>query len=111
MLCLFFIVSLYWTTKNNQLIALIYRGPATCKGCPEAVAALLKNNYKIVYVGPDEEFDVDEETLSTAALYVQPGGGDLDKSWPHVRKYAKHIRKYVQEGGKYFGICLGAIAR
>jgi glutamine amidotransferase-like uncharacterized protein len=91
----------------SQPIAVIYRGPATFKGCPESVAALLQNKYKIVYAGPEEEVDVDETTLSTAKLYVQPGGGDLDKSWPHVRKYASHIHKYVKNGGRYLGICLG----
>jgi glutamine amidotransferase-like uncharacterized protein len=91
----------------TQPIALIYRGPAACKGCPESVAALLEDKYEIVYAGPKEEVDVDETTLSTAQLYVQPGGGDLDKSWPHVRKYASHIRKYVKNGGRYLGICLG----
>jgi len=93
--------------SSTQPIALIYRGPATDEDCPPAVAALLQHKYKIVYVGPKEEVDVDETTLSTAKLYVQPGGGDLDKSWPHVRKYASPIQKYVKNGGRYLGICLG----
>ncbi len=95
------------TASSSQPIALIYRGPATCEGCPESVAALLKSSYKIVYAGPEEKVDVDEETLSIAKLYVQPGGDDLDDSWPHVRQYAKPIRKYVKNGGRYLGICLG----
>jgi glutamine amidotransferase-like uncharacterized protein len=94
-------------TRSRKPIAVIYRGPATSSGCPESVAALLENNYQIVYAGPSEDVDIDEETLSTAKLYVQPGGGDLDKAWPHVRKYTNHIRKYVKNGGKYLGICLG----
>ena len=93
--------------NSTQPIALIYRGPATFKGCPESVAALLQDKYKIVYAGPKEKVDVDEMTLSTAKLYIQPGGGDLDKSWPHVRKYASSIRNYVKNGGRYLGICLG----
>jgi glutamine amidotransferase-like uncharacterized protein len=104
---LFFAVSLYETASCAQPIALIYRGPAACKGCPESAAALLQDRYKIVYAGPKEKVDVDETTLSTAELYVQPGGGDLDKIWPHVRGYASHIRKYVKNGGRYLGICLG----
>ena len=91
----------------SQPIALIYRGPATIGDCPETVAALLENTYKIVYVGPKEEVDVNEEILSRAKLYVQPGGGDLDDAWPHVCDYAKPIRNYVKNGGKYLGICLG----
>jgi glutamine amidotransferase-like uncharacterized protein len=103
----FFTVSRCSTGSCSQPIALIYRGPATSEGCPESVAALLENEYKIVYAGPEEEVDVNEKTLSTAKLYVQPGGGDLDEGWPHVRSYAKHIRKYVKNGGRYLGICLG----
>lgn len=104
---LFFIVSLQSTFVRSQPIALVYRGPAACHGCAESIAALLEGNYTIVYAGPKEKVDVTEETLSTAKLYVQPGGGDLDKIWPHVQEYAKHIRKYVQEGGNYLGTCLG----
>lgn len=95
------------TASDRQPIALIYRGPATSEGCSESIAALLEDNYKIVYVGPKEDVDVDVQILSRAALYVQPGGDDLDDSWPHVRQYAKSIRNYVKNGGKYLGICLG----
>jgi glutamine amidotransferase-like uncharacterized protein len=104
---LFLAVSLYSTFSYSQPIALIYRGPAACKGCSESIAALLQGNYTIVYAGPKEQVNVNEKTLSTAKLYVQPGGGDLDKIWPHVKEYAKHIRKYVKEGGNYLGTCLG----
>ncbi|CAF1250860.1 unnamed protein product [Adineta ricciae] len=104
---LFFAVNLYHLVSSKKPIALIYRGPATCKGCSESVAVLLQDKYKIIYAGPKEKVDVDATTLSTAALYVQPGGGDLDEAWPHVRKYAAAIRKYVKKGGRYLGICLG----
>jgi glutamine amidotransferase-like uncharacterized protein len=104
---LFFIVSLYQTVSCTQPIALIYRGSAVCDGCSESVAVLLQHKYQIVYAGPKEKVDVTATTLSTAALYVQPGGGDLDKSWPHVRGYASPIRTYVKNGGRYLGICLG----
>lgn len=106
-LCVVFTVSLYETVSCSQPIALIYRGPAACKGCPESVAALLQDKYNIIYAGPKEKVDVNEKTLSTATLYVQSGGGDLDQIWPHVRNYASHIRKYVKHGGKYLGVCLG----
>jgi glutamine amidotransferase-like uncharacterized protein len=106
-LCLLFTVSLYLTVNCAKPIALIYRGPASCNGCSETVAELLKNEYEIIYAGPKEKVDVNEVTLSTAKLYVQPGGGDLDEIWPHVRKYASPIRKYVKNGGRYLGICLG----
>lgn len=89
-------------------IALIYRGPASCNGCSETIADRLRSKYQVVYVGPREKLDVTASTLSTAQLYVQPGGGDLDDTWPHVRRYAPLLRDYVRNGGKYLGVCLGA---
>ncbi|CAF3952391.1 unnamed protein product [Rotaria magnacalcarata] len=89
-------------------IALIYRGPATCHGCSETIADRLRSKYQIIYVGPKEQLDVNKDTLSMAQLYVQPGGGDLDETWPHVRRYASPLRDYVRNGGRYLGTCLGA---
>ena len=99
--------SLIKMCASDLPVALIYRGPAACKGCPEAIATLLRTTYQIVYAGPKEKLDVNTNTLSTAKLYVQPGGGDLNQAWPHVRRYASPIRDYVRNGGRYLGICLG----
>jgi glutamine amidotransferase-like uncharacterized protein len=107
LLYIFLTAELYQLAACAQPIALIYRGPAACKGCSESVAALLRDQYQIVYAGPREKVNVNAKTLSTAKLYVQPGGGDLDKSWPHVRQYATPIRNYIKNGGRYLGICLG----
>jgi glutamine amidotransferase-like uncharacterized protein len=100
-------VSLYQTVTCTQPIALIYRGSAVCDGCSESVAVLLQHKYQIVYAGPKEKVDVTATTLSKAALYVQLDGGGLDESWPYVRGYASSIRKYIKNGGRYLGICLG----
>ena len=86
---------------------MIYRGPAGCDGCSESVAALLERQFRIVYAGPREKVNVNPTTLAKAKLYVQPGGGDLDPSWPHVRQYTSALRDYVKGGGRYLGICLG----
>ncbi|CAF1180766.1 unnamed protein product [Adineta steineri] len=107
LLSFFLTLTLYQQITCARPIALIYRGPAACKGCSESIATLLKDKYKIVYAGPREKVDVNADTLSTAKLYVQPGGGDLDEIWPHVRQYASPIRKYIKNGGRYLGICLG----
>lgn len=58
--------------------ALVYRGPATCDGCPEAVAHLLRtspSNFSVDYVGPKEKIKLTAEVLSKVAVYAQPGGG------------------------------------
>lgn len=69
---------------NNNLAmsrpqALVYRGPAACEGCPEAVAHLLKSsprNFEVHFAGPEEEIRVTLENLQKVDLYAQPGGED-----------------------------------
>ncbi|CAF2983056.1 unnamed protein product [Rotaria socialis] len=108
LLGLLFIASLLELGTLALPIALIYRGPAACHGCSETIADRLRSKYQIIYVGPKEQLDVNKDTLSMAQLYVQPGGGDLDETWPHVRRYASPLRDYVRNGGRYLGTCLGA---
>lgn len=58
--------------------ALVYRGPASCTGCPEAVAALLQSspsNFTVEFAGPTEKIDINEASLQGVQLYAQPGGG------------------------------------
>lgn len=90
--------------------ALVYRGPASLPGCPEAVADLLSSsvwNFDVQFVGPDEELHLDESTLHSAALYAQPGGGDLDGAFAHLRRHVPAIQHFVRSGGRYLGFCLG----
>lgn len=88
--------------------ALIYRGPASLPGCPEAMGAVLRDaGIPFRYVGPHEEIRLSSDALSKASLYVQPGGGEVDDAWPLLKPHAKAIRKFVRGGGKYFGVCLG----
>ncbi|MFE4501364.1 BPL-N domain-containing protein [Rhodococcus sp. NPDC056743] len=90
--------------------ALVYRGPASLPGCPEAVADLLSSsawNFDVRFVGPDEELQIDASTLHSAALYAQPGGGDLDGAFTHLRRHVPAIQQFVRSGGRYLGFCLG----
>ncbi|MGE2772515.1 BPL-N domain-containing protein [Rhodococcus sp. 1.20] len=90
--------------------ALVYRGPASQPGCPEAVAELLSSsawNFDVHFVGPDEQLPIDEATLHSAALYAQPGGGDLDGAFTHLRRHVPAIQHFVRAGGRYLGFCLG----
>jgi glutamine amidotransferase-like uncharacterized protein len=64
--------------------------------------------YRVQYVGPDEEYDVSAAILATAAIYVQPGGNDdLAQDWRHMKKHADEIRAFVHAGGRYMGSCTG----
>ncbi|MEW2384720.1 BPL-N domain-containing protein [Micromonospora sp. NPDC047707] len=91
-------------------VALVYRGPATVPGCPEAVAALLKSSrwgFDVRYVGPDEVLPLSRQALAGAALYAQPGGGSLKRGYRHLKRHRDEIRQFVHSGGRYLGICLG----
>ncbi|MEU6077020.1 BPL-N domain-containing protein [Micromonospora sp. NPDC047074] len=91
-------------------VALVYRGPATLPGCPEAVAALLKSSrwgFDVRYVGPDEVLPLSRRALAGATLYAQPGGGSLKRGYRHLRHHRDEIRQFVHSGGRYLGICLG----
>lgn len=93
-------------------VALVYRGPASCEGCAEAVAALLHESrwgFDVAYVGPREELRMTEAVLASAALYAQPGGGNsVRRAFRQIRRSAAVITEYTRSGGRYLGICMGA---
>lgn len=92
-------------------LALVYRGPASSSGCPEAVARVLASGpspFRVEYVGPDEQRPLSREGLAGAALYAQPGGGTVERAWRRIGPSAPVIREYTLGGGAYLGFCLGA---
>ncbi|MEU9505168.1 BPL-N domain-containing protein [Micromonospora sp. NPDC048170] len=99
------------TGDRDRPLALVYRGPAACSGCAEAVAALLRaapSGFRTEYCGPDEERPLSRSTLTEAVVYAQPGGGNINPAWRRLRDHADEIRDFVQGGGHYLGFCLGA---
>ncbi|GIH16848.1 BPL-N domain-containing protein [Rugosimonospora africana] len=101
----------YALTSQDRPLALIYRGPASCSGCSESVAALLENmenGFHTEFCGPNEDLEISPQTLAKAAVYVQPGGGTVDSAWRKLRRHADDIRNFVHGGGHYLGFCLGA---
>ncbi len=99
------------SSAGPERLALVYRGDAACEGCPEAAAALLNRTggFTVRYVGPDGDLALDATTLAAAALYVQPGGGDdVELARRQMDSYAPAIANYVNSGGRYLGICMGA---
>lgn len=91
--------------------ALVYRGPAACEGCAEAVAVLLESSkwgFKVEYVGPKERLKISDITLRSVALYAQPGGGkSVARAYHQMKGSTKIIRNYTRSGGHYLGICMG----
>jgi glutamine amidotransferase-like uncharacterized protein len=92
-------------------LALVYRGPASCAGCSEAVAALLvssSRNFDVRFVGPNETLKLSTATLQSAAVYAQPGGdASLSDAYRSMSGSSDVIRNYVTGGGRYLGICMG----
>ena len=98
------------STRSSPRRALVYRGPASSPGCPEAVARLLESAsdpYDVTFCGPDEDVPLTAATLASASLYAQPGGGELSSAWIHMEQHAESIREWVRTGGHYLGFCLG----
>lgn len=92
-------------------LALVYRGPASVPGCPEAVAELLRRSdwdLDVHFVGPREELPLKARTLAGATLYAQPGGGELEPAYRRLRKKSAAIQDFVRGGGHYLGFCLGS---
>lgn len=96
------------TTGSAEGVALVYRGPAASPGCPESVAAVLRDcGLDVTFVGPGERVQLDDEALASARVYAQPGGDDMDDTWPHMSPHRKQIKSFVKNGGVYLGFCLG----
>lgn len=96
--------------SNNKLpLAVVYKGPAGCDNCTQAIVDSLTNYFEIVIAGPNENLSIKDALDLHPVVYLQPGGGDdMDVAWNDVGKYTDVIRKYVSNGGNYVGICMGA---
>jgi glutamine amidotransferase-like uncharacterized protein len=91
--------------------ALVYRGPAACEGCAEALAALLLASplgFEVGYVGGKADLTLRSQSLAEAELYAQPGGGNsVRRAYRQMKGHALTITDYVKSGGRYLGICMG----
>jgi hypothetical protein len=94
-------------------VAVVYRGPASCSGCSEAVAALIRRSplrFSVSYIGPRERRKLSAAGLRGVALYAQPGGGQsVGRAMRALgRQGARAIERFVAAGGHYVGFCMGA---
>ncbi|CAD0031319.1 unnamed protein product [Aureobasidium pullulans] len=61
----------------DRLNAMIYRGTSGCEGCSESVQVLLESAYpdiNVTFAGPDEDVQINAESLRQVDIFVQPGG-------------------------------------
>ncbi|MFH8383924.1 hypothetical protein ACH4E7_23755 [Kitasatospora sp. NPDC018058] len=100
---------------DGRPLALVYRGPAACDGCPEAAHDMLEHDgFTVRYIGPDEETGFGPDALAGVALYVQPGGTsgqEVSTAWGLLKRDPSFspelVRAYVRGGGRYLGLCMG----
>jgi hypothetical protein len=102
-------------TQASRPVALVYRGPVACDGCPEAAGAMLqRDGFEVRYIGPNEALHFSAATLAQATLYVQPGaanGQTLTQGWRQLNRDPDFspdlVRAWIRGGGHYLGICMG----
>lgn len=93
---------------------LVYTDHPMCSiDCADAVCDVLNQSglYDAKMVGPSSYpyLELNTDTLQEADCLVIPGGlGDADQFDKDIYKYKPLITKYVNEGGKYLGICMGS---
>ncbi|MFJ4188791.1 BPL-N domain-containing protein [Kitasatospora sp. NPDC089509] len=100
---------------DGRPLALVYRGPAACDGCPEAAHDMLEHDgFAVRYIGPKEQDHWGPDALSGVALYVQPGGTngqEVTTAWRGLQREPgfspELVRAYVRGGGHYLGLCMG----
>lgn len=99
--------------KGDILRVAVYKGVASCERCSNSVKSAIEKmgiKCQVDFVGPDEPIDITDKTLSKYDIYVQPGGGqDISGAFNSIGdERAEAIRNYVDRGGRYIGLCMGA---
>ncbi len=101
------LTSLVAAHAQAKPLAYIYFGPGICDGCQTDLADIIKDaGFKILPVYPGQ---LTPEFLAKAALLAVPGG-DLEATVYNSLKTgeAENIKQFVENGGRYLGVCLGA---
>jgi glutamine amidotransferase-like uncharacterized protein len=62
---------------------------------------------RVDFIGPGEHRPLSAGSLAEATLYAQPGGADLEEAYRYLRPDRETIRRFVADGGRYLGFCLG----
>ncbi|KAL7718802.1 hypothetical protein QTN25_003755 [Entamoeba marina] len=94
------------STSSN--IIRVYTDAGAALSCVEKTLEMFKTEYPsfIVKEIKSEEL-INTDWASSTYLLVFPGGNDLDYDRKLHGNGASIIKRYVENGGKYFGICAG----
>ena len=87
-------------------IALFMNNPVADVSCCNGMMEALENYYRFILFSKKTIAEVD---FSKIHLVAFPGGtGDADLFHRLINDKASIIRNYINDGGKYLGICMGA---
>jgi len=106
-LSILFLLSTSWTFAETQPLALVYAGPGVCDGCETSLAATIhQSGFRVQLIRAGE---ISSEILSKASIFAVPGGEEeADVKNALFPGEAERIRDFVNRGGSYLGVCLGA---
>ena len=87
-------------------IAIFQHHPLCSRQCALAVAEVLSRDHDVRLIGLT---DISPAGLEAVDLLVMPGGdGDADRFNSLFALRRDHVRTFVEQGGAYLGICMGA---
>ena len=90
----------------NQKIAIYVQKPIADQECAKALFDVCANKYQTFFL---DHKTLNKKNLSDVNCIAFPGGlGDADNFDFLLKDKKNLIKKYVQNGGKYLGICMGA---
>lgn len=98
----------------NKPLVLVYTDHPMCSiDCADAACDVLNNSgqYHVRMIGPDSYPFVEftQENISISDCLIFPGGlGDADQFDNDLFRHKQMIQNYVNQGGKYLGICQGS---
>lgn len=87
-------------------IALFMHEPTCDAQCSNGVIASLEGKYRFKLFGKNE---MEDDFFDDVDAVLFPGGiGDSDKFEKVAQIHKPRIQEYIQRGGRYIGICMGA---
>jgi glutamine amidotransferase-like uncharacterized protein len=91
----------------KPVIALFNHHPECSNQCCEAMMKALSSYYNFRIFS---EHDIAPDMFDGVDIVAFPGGiGDADSHYKFfTRRFANQLAKYIDEGGRYLGICMGA---
>jgi len=91
----------------KPVIALFSHHPECSNQCCEAMMKALSSYYNFRIFS---EHDIAPDMFDGVDIVAFPGGiGDADSHYKFfTRRFANQLAKYIDEGGRYLGICMGA---